>query len=262
VNSDADGGTLPVQIESFDAYTGEACGGGTVRVLASQFVAPAPQCAPANYVSLQVLEPARSGYTEGTVAFANGDGELTPGLPELTLDETGSASLNGLDLNTTTGLPQFLFTLKNPTGPVGSVKVRLTWEGNYDASCAAEGQTVTVPPPPTPPAAPTPTPTPASGVLPFQAASPKACTSKREFTIHIQNAKQLGLVSAVVEVDDKNAKTLRGKQLSTAIDLVGLPQGTFTVEIVGRRRDGRIVKGERVYHTCVSKLPGHSYLPL
>ena len=94
VNSDADDGTLPVQIESFDAYTGEACGGGTVRVLASQFVAPAPQCTPANYVSLQVLEPARSTYSEGSVAFANGDGELTPGLPELTLDETGSASLS------------------------------------------------------------------------------------------------------------------------------------------------------------------------
>ncbi len=269
VNSDAFAGTRPEQIVSFDAYTGEACGGGTVRVLASQFVAPAPQCTPANYVSLQVLEPARSTYTEGTVAFANGDGELTPGLPELTLDETGSASLDGLDLNTTTGLPQFLFTLKNPTGPVGSVKVRLTWEGNYDASCAAEGQTVTVPPVPTPaPTATTPTTTtpttttPTAGVLPFQAASPKACTSKREFTIHIQNAKQLGLVSAVVKIDGKNAKTLRGKQLSTAIDLVGLPQGTFTVEIVAHRRDGRIVKGERTYHTCVPKLPGHAYLPL
>ena len=257
----ADGDTD--QIQDFDAYTGEACGGGTVRVLASQFVAPAPQCAPANYVSLQVLEPSRSSYTEGSVAFANGDGELIPGMPEITLDETGSASLNGLDLNTTTGLPQFLFSLKNPTGPVGSVKVRLTWEGNYDESCAGEGRTVTEPPPPpTPPAAPTPAPTPASGVLPFKATGPKACTSQRDITIHIQNAKQLGLVSAVVEIDGKNAKTLRGKRLSTAINLVGLPKGTFTIEIVAHRRDGRIVKGERVYHTCVSKLPGHSYLPL
>jgi len=176
----ADGGTD--QIQDFDAYTGEACGGGTVRVLASQFVAPAPQCTPANYVSLQVLEPSRSSYTEGSVAFANGDGELIPGLPELTLDETGSASLNGLDLNTTTGLPQFLFTLKNPTGPVGSVKVRLTWEGNYDESCAGGGRTVTVPPPPPPApaaavAAATTTvapvaskPKPVAGVLPFGSA--------------------------------------------------------------------------------------------
>lgn len=261
VNSD-DGSD---QIQSFDAYTGEACGGGTVRVLASQFVAPAPQCAPANYVSLQVLEPPRSSYASGLVAFANGDGELIPGMPEIALDETGSASLSGLDLNTTTGLPQFLFALKEPTGPVGSVKVRLTWEGNYDESCTGENITVTKPPSPTPtPAAAVAatTATPSSGVLAIKAAAPKACTSKREFTIHIQNAKQLGLVSAVVKIDGKNAKTLRGKRLSTAINLVGLPQGTFTVEIVGRRRDGRTVKGERVYHTCVPKLPGHAYLPL
>ncbi len=190
----ADDGTD--QIQDFDAYTGEACGGGTVRVLASQFVAPAPQCTPANYVSLQVLEPPRSSYTEGSVAFANGDGELIPGMPEIALDETGSASLNGLDLNTTTGLPQFLFTLKNPTGPVGSVEVKLTWEGNYDESCAGEGRTVTVPPAPAPAPAPTTTTktttTPTAGVLAIKGQAPKACTSKREFTIHIQNAKQLG----------------------------------------------------------------------
>jgi hypothetical protein len=164
------------QIQDFDAYTGEACGGGTVRVLASQFVAPAPQCTPANYVSLQVLQPPRSSYSTGSVAFANGDGELIPGMPEIALDETGSASLNGLDLNTTTGLPQFLFTLQNPTGPVGSVEVRLTWEGNYDESCAGEGRTVVRPPaPPATPAAavapakvtvtPAPAPKPVAGVL-------------------------------------------------------------------------------------------------
>ncbi len=66
----------------------------------------------------------------------------------------------------------------------------------------------------------------------------------------------------MVEVDGKNARTLRGKHLLTAIDLVGLPQGTFTVEIIARQRDGKTVKGKRIYHTCVAKLPGHSYLPL
>jgi hypothetical protein len=99
-------------------------------------------------------------------------------------------------------------------------------------------------------------------VLPFKAVLPKACTSQRDIKIHIQHAKQLGLVSAVVEIDGKHKRTLKGKSLSTAVDLVGLPQGTYTVEIIARRRDGKIVKGERVYHTCVSKRPGHNYLPL
>jgi hypothetical protein len=109
----------------------------------------------------------------------------------------------------------------------------------------------------------TPATTAASEVLPFKAVeAPKACASKRDITIHIQNVKQLGIVSAVVSVDGKATRTLRGKHLTTAINLVGLPQGTFTVEIVGHRRNGRTVKGERVYHTCANKLPGHAYLPL
>ncbi|HTR72857.1 MAG TPA: hypothetical protein VMG80_04605 [Solirubrobacteraceae bacterium] len=259
VNSDADGGTLPVQIESFDAYTGEACGEGTIRVLASQFVVPQPQCTPANYVSLRVLQPARSSYTSGSIGFDDGDGNPILGLPEVPLDETGTASLSGLELNTPTGLPQFLFTINGETGKVGTVEATLTWEGDYDASCVGEGTTVSKAPEPKPTPSP---PIPATGTLPSKAAGPKACTSKRDFKIHIQHVKQLGLVSAVVKVDGKNRKTLKGKSLSTAVNLVGLPQGTFTVEIVAHRRNGRTLKGKRVYHTCVSRLPGHAYLPL
>jgi hypothetical protein len=134
------------QIQNFDAYTGGACGEGTIRVLASQFVVPAPQCTPANYVSLQVLKPARSTYTSGAVGFDDGDGNPILGLSEVALGETGSASLAGLALNTATGLPQFLFTLNEETGPVGSVEVKLTWEGNYEATCVNEGTTVTTEP--------------------------------------------------------------------------------------------------------------------
>jgi hypothetical protein len=100
-----------------------------------------------------------------------------------------------------------------------------------------------------------------AAVLAFKAVeTPKACASKRDIRIHIQNAKQLGLVSAVVEIDGKDKRTLTGNHLTTAVNLVGLPKGTFTVEIVAHRRDGRTVRGERVYHTCVSKLPGHKHL--
>jgi hypothetical protein len=109
------------------------------------------------------------------------------------------------------------------------------------------------------PAAPT-----ASGnVLPFKAAVPPVCTSKRDITIHIQHVKQLGVVSAVVSIDGHAMRTLRGKRLTTAIDLRGLPAGTFTIEIVAHLRDGRALTGKRVYHTCrVTPLPGRSYLPL
>jgi hypothetical protein len=108
-------------------------------------------------------------------------------LEERALDETGTASLAGLELNTPTGLPQFLFTLNGATGKVGSVEVKLTWEGDYEASCVGEGTKVVVPKEeettttttttttaPTPSPAPTPAPTPAppakGGVLAFGSA--------------------------------------------------------------------------------------------
>jgi len=242
------------QIQNFNAYGGESCAQGTIRVLGSQFVVPQPQCTPASYVSLQVLKPARSTYASGTVAFDNGDGEPI-GLEERTLDATGSTSLSGLELNTPTGLPQFLFTLNEEQEALGAVEVKLTWTGNYEEKCVGEGTQV-VKPPPTPAPEPPKAPESKAQTLPFKAVTPPvACTSKRSFTIHIQNVKQLGLVSAVVSIDGHVKRKLSGKQLRTGIDLAGLPKGTFTMEIVAKRKDGRTVRGKRVYHTCVSKLP-------
>ncbi len=99
-------------------------------------------------------------------------------------------------------------------------------------------------------------------VLSVKIVSPVQCASQRDITIHIQNVKQLGIVSAVVSIDGKAKRTLTGKRLTTAINLRGLPKGTFTIEIVARTRSGRTLRGKRVYHTCHTKLPGHSYLPL
>jgi hypothetical protein len=67
----------------------------------------------------------------------------------------------------------------------------------------------------------------------------------------------------VASIDGHAKRTLKGKSLTTAINLQGLPAGTFTVEIVAHLRDGRTLTGKRVYHTCrPTPLPGHSYLPL
>jgi len=176
VNSD-DG---PSQIQDFDAYTGQACGQGTIRVLASQFVVPAPQCTPASYVSVQILQPSRASYATGTVAFDDGDGSPIPGLGEIALDGTGTASLAGLSLNTATGLPQFLFTFSGENGPVGSVEVKLTWTGDYDATCAGTGITVSKPAP-----APQPKPQPKGGVAAFGvahlASRPQACVASSSY---------------------------------------------------------------------------------
>jgi hypothetical protein len=109
---------------------------------------------------------------------------------------------------------------------------------------------------------PTTTPTPSTGVLPFKVTTPKLCSSLRRLTIHIQNVKQFGIISAEITIDGHHKRTRSGKHLSAPINLVGLPLGTYTIEIVAHLRDGRTLHGKRVYHTCVPKKPGHAYLPL
>ncbi|HEX4033844.1 MAG TPA: hypothetical protein VHX66_05320 [Solirubrobacteraceae bacterium] len=141
VNSD----NGPGQIQNFDAYTAGACGQGPIRVLASSFVVPSAACTPLSYTSLQVTAPAPSTYTSGTVAVEDGDGTPVPTVPSQTLDNTGTASLAGLALNSPVGLPQFLITLAGEQGTPGSVVVRLTWTGANDPSCVGPGASVTAP---------------------------------------------------------------------------------------------------------------------
>jgi hypothetical protein len=220
------------QIQNFDAYTGEACGQGTIRALASQFVVPQPQCTPASYVSLQVLKPARSTYTSGSVAFDDGDGNPI-GLPERSLDESGTASLTGLELNTPTGLPQFLFTLTGEKEELGAVEVQLTWLADYNASCIGEHTTATAPTPtPTPTPAPTPkseskptpipAPAPKGGVLAFGAAhlasSANACVASTGYLASVAGSS---IASVTFTVNGHKIATVRKAN----------PHGAFTTRI-------------------------------
>jgi hypothetical protein len=139
VNSDDGSG----QIQNFDAYTGGACGQGPIRVLASSFVVDTQLCQPASYTSLQITSPARNTYTSGTVDFEDADANQIPGLPTVSLDSTGSASLSGLNLTTAYSLPQFLITLTGASSTPASVTATLTWTGTDDPSCVKPGTTTT-----------------------------------------------------------------------------------------------------------------------
>lgn len=138
------------QIQNFDAYTGQACSEGAIRALAAQFLVPKPQCTPASYVSLQILKPARSSYAAGSVAFDDGDGKPIPGLEAKALNGAGAVSLAGLELNTPTGAPQFLLSFSGVSGTLGTVEVKLSWSGDYNASCVGEKMTVVRDPTPVP----------------------------------------------------------------------------------------------------------------
>jgi hypothetical protein len=135
------------QIQSFDAFTGDACGQGAIRVLASQFVIPQKACNPSSYDSLQVTQPAPGTYTSGSISFEDIDGNPIPGASDVALDASGTAKLTGLNLNAASGsLPQFLITLNGLSGSLGQVAVKLTWEDTYNAACTSTGVTATPPP--------------------------------------------------------------------------------------------------------------------
>jgi uncharacterized repeat protein (TIGR01451 family) len=141
----ADSGT---QIQNFDAFTGGACGTGPVRVQASTFVVATPLCTPGSYTSLQITSPARNTYSSGSIKFVDGSGRQLPGLPDRSLDDTGTAMLSDLNLNGPT-LPQFLITLNTGDVRPQEVSVKLTWTGTFDPSCATKPETTVANPPTT-----------------------------------------------------------------------------------------------------------------
>lgn len=239
----------------------EACGEAYVLIAGEGIVASAPNLAltPAN-------ESNPAGGTHTVTATVSKEGAPISGtVVKFFVEETNKGATGSCTTSTgeedptcatdSTGVVRFTY---KDAGGVG----KDTINASIDLSGVNEHATATEEWTPAVATTSTTTTTAASETLAFKAAGPPACASKRDIKIHIQNVKQLGIVSAVVSIDGKETRTLRGKRLTTAIDLVGLPKGTFTVEIVAHRRNGRTAKGERVYHTCVNKLPGRSYLPL
>jgi len=73
--------------------------------------------------------------------------------------------------------------------------------------------------------------------------------SKRKLTIHVHAPRGATLASFTVTI---NGRRLATKGRTSVVSLRGLPKGTFTVQITVRTRAGMIVKGRRIYHTCVA----------
>jgi hypothetical protein len=131
--------TGSAQIQNFDAFTGQACGQGAIRVLAAQFLVDQVACQPASYTSLEILTPPRNTYADGSVAFQDADAQPIPGITDKTLDGAGKVDLSGLNLSTALGLPQFVINLNGLQGTPGQVVVRLTWTGTDDPACVPSG---------------------------------------------------------------------------------------------------------------------------
>lgn len=137
----ADSGTD--QIQNFDAISGGSCAQAPLRVQASSFVAPSDVCVPASFTSLQVVSPAPSAYTSGSVQFEDANYVPIPGIATHSLNANGSTDLTNLNLPTTDALPQFVITLNGLTGSPSAVTLNVTWSGTYSPACVTPTAVVT-----------------------------------------------------------------------------------------------------------------------
>jgi hypothetical protein len=81
----------------------------------------------------------------------------------------------------------------------------------------------------------------------------RICTSRRSFRIRIRSKRRDPVVGAVVSVNGKTVRTLKGKRVTAPVVLRGLPKGRFLVKITATTRKGRKISGTRRYLTCTPK---------
>ena len=106
-------------------------------------------------------------------------------------------------------------------------------------------------PPPPPPAAPAPKPLRPNDVIRFP--STRRCVSRRAFKIRLRHPGGVKLVSARVVLNGKKLEVVKGRRLTSAIVLEGLPRGRFKLKITVTTSTGKKLTGTRKYHTCTKK---------
>ncbi len=118
----------------------------------------------------------------------------------------------------------------------------------------------TPPAPPAPPPGPAVTaPVPIATTAPLRARdvirfpSTRRCVSRRRFRIRLRRPGGVRLVSARVVLNGKRLPVLRGRRLTSAIVLRGLPKGRFRVKITVTTSTGKKLTGTRKYRTCTKK---------
>jgi hypothetical protein len=89
-----------------------------------------------------------------------------------------------------------------------------------------------------------------------QSLSGRRCASRRHFRIRLRlprGVRRADVRRATVRVGRGRARVLRGKRLTTPVDLRGLPAGRVTVRVRLTLKDGRTVSDTRRYRTCAAR---------
>ena len=92
--------------------------------------------------------------------------------------------------------------------------------------------------------------------------STRRCVSRRSFRIRIRERRGRKYTTAQVFVNRKQVAVRRGKRITAAINLRGLPKGRYTVKIVVVTTTGEIITGTRRYRTCTKKEIARRRIPL
>lgn len=79
------------------------------------------------------------------------------------------------------------------------------------------------------------------------------CFSKRKFPIHPRFPRGVKITSFKEYINGKLVKEGHLSNKATSVNLIGLPKGTFKVELVTFDSKGESFEDERTFHTCVPK---------
>lgn len=91
----------------------------------------------------------------------------------------------------------------------------------------------------------------AAAVIDMPRRGRRRCVSGRRLTIRLRRPKRL--VSAVVFVNGRRVKAVRGKRLKPRIVLRRVPKGRFRVDVTVKTKGGKRIHSTRRYRTCKPK---------
>jgi hypothetical protein len=81
-----------------------------------------------------------------------------------------------------------------------------------------------------------------------------ACPDTRRFTFALHHARGQRVVRAVVFINRKRVKTVKGSNLKT-VSIGQVPTGAFTVRIVATQSSGSKLVSQRTYGACEKSKP-------
>jgi|tagenome__1003787_1003787.scaffolds.fasta_scaffold20888048_2 hypothetical protein len=138
----------------------------------------------------------------------------------------------------------------------------ITLAGSGPAEASASAAACEERPDPSPAPQPTPavTPSPAPVALPIAPTAlsknairlpARSCTSRRALKIHVNPPRGIRFTKVTVKLNTKTLRVVRGRNITAAVSLRGLPRGRFVLHVTARTASGRIVQRDRHYVTCV-----------